>query len=274
MRGLVECNTDLFESATIDRFIGHFQHLLTGIVTDPAQPVQQAPLLTKAERQQLLVEWNATQTRHPSETCVHQMFEAQVERTPDAVAVICGSVQVTYRALNRRANQLAHHLRALGVGLDVLVGLCVDRSLEMVVGLLAILKAGGAYVPLDPAYPQERLTFMLADAHVSVLLTQSSLGARLQPPAGTPTLDLDGIADRLRTESDDNPGSGVGSENLLYVIYTSGSTGRPKGMAMRHQSLTNLVGWQLDQTGVSPQARTLQFTPISFDVSCQEMFTT
>ncbi|ETX03398.1 MAG: hypothetical protein ETSY1_00110 [Candidatus Entotheonella factor] len=274
LRGLVEYNTDLFERATICRMIGHFQQLLHGILDNPDQAVRQLPLLTEAERLQLLVEWNDTETLDSSDLCLHHMFEQQVARTPDAIAVVFEQHQLTYRELNRRANRLAHHLLALGVGPDVLVGLYVERSLEMVVGLLAILKAGGAYVPLDPAYPEERLSYMLADARVQVLLTQEGLCSGLSVPAETITLAPDAMAERLSQQSRENPSSSAGPQNLLYVIYTSGSTGRPKGVAMRHQPLANLVRWQLAQANGASPARTLQFTPLSFDVSCQEIFTT
>ena len=156
-------NTDLFDAGTIERWMGHFQTLLEGIVSDPEQPISDLPLLTERERQKLLVEWNDTQTDYPRGQCIHQLIEAQVERTPDAVAVVFEDEQLTYRELDRRANQLAHHLRGLGVGPEVLVGICVERSLEIVVGLLGILKAGGAYVPLDPEYPKDRIAFMLED---------------------------------------------------------------------------------------------------------------
>ncbi|ETX03426.1 MAG: hypothetical protein ETSY1_00015, partial [Candidatus Entotheonella factor] len=272
--GLVEYNTDLFEAATIDRFICHFRQLLIGIVSDPNQPVKHVPLLTEAERRQLLAEWNATQCDYPSGQCVHQLFEAQVERTPEAVAVVFGQTQWRYRELNQQANQLAHRLQALGVGPDVLVGVCLERSPQMAMSILAILKAGGAYVPLDPAYPQDRLRFMLDHAQVQVLLTQASLRAWLTPPANTVTLILDDPEIDLAAESQDNLSSGVTPDHLLYVIYTSGSTGRPKGVAMRHQPLTNLVWWQQTRTPMAEGARTLQFTPVSFDVSCQELFST
>ena len=173
--GFFEYNTDLFESSTIERMIGHFKTLLEGIVADPEQPISTLPLLTEAERHQLLVEWNDTAADYPKDSCIHELFEAQVERTPDAIAVQFEGKQLTYRELNSRANQLAHYLQGLGVGPEKFVGICVERSLEMVIGLLGILKAGGAYVPLDPAYPSERLAFMLEDSQVSVLLTQESL---------------------------------------------------------------------------------------------------
>ncbi|MEG5056162.1 condensation domain-containing protein, partial [Microcoleus sp. B13-B6] len=167
-----EYNTDLFYAATIVRMAGHFQTLLEGIVANVEQPIGQLPLLTETERHQLLVEWNNTQTDYSNQTCIHQLFEAQAKQTPNAVAVVFENEQLTYQQLNCRANQLAHHLQKLGVEPEMLVGICVERSLEMMVGLLGILKAGAAYLPLDPAYPKERLTFMLEDAQVPVLLTQ------------------------------------------------------------------------------------------------------
>ena len=159
LKAEIEYNPDLFESATITRILGHFQTLLAGIVANPDQAISELPLLTEAEKHQLLIEWNDTKTDYPQDKCIHQLFEAQVEKTPDAIAVVFEDQQLTYRELNRRANQLAHYLQKLGVGPEVLVGICVERSIEMVVGLLGILKAGGAYVPLDPSYPRERLSF-------------------------------------------------------------------------------------------------------------------
>ena len=173
--GSFEYNTDLFDAATIERMTGHFSKLLEGIVANPDARLSELPLLTDTERHQLLVEWNNTNVDYPREACVHHLFEAQVERTPDAVAVVFEDQQLTYRELNARANQLAHYLKKQGVGPEVLVGICMERSLEMVIGLLAILKAGGAYVPLDPEYPQERLEFMIRDTGIRLLLTQHRL---------------------------------------------------------------------------------------------------
>src|SRR5439155_10464038 len=170
--GYVEYSTDLFDRSTIERMIGHFQVLLEGVVTDPDQSISTLPLLREAERHQLLVEWNDTKADYPKDSCIQELFEAQVEKTPEVVAVEFEGRQLTYRELNDRANQLAHFLRRLGVGPEKLVGICVDRSLEMLVGLLGILKAGGVYVPLEPAYPRERLDFMIRDAQVSVIVTQ------------------------------------------------------------------------------------------------------
>ena len=184
LRATVEYNTDLFDAATITRLLGHFQTLLEGIVADPEQRLSALPLLPVAERQQLLVAWNNTRGGEPQGQCLHQLFEAQVEQTPEAVAVVYEGQELTYRELNRQANQLAHHLQSLGVGPEVLVGLYSERSLEMVIGLLAILKAGGAYVPLDPTYPKDRLAFMLEDARVAVLLTRERLVSELPRAPG------------------------------------------------------------------------------------------
>ncbi|PSB02088.1 non-ribosomal peptide synthetase [Merismopedia glauca] len=271
--GKWEYNTDLFDSETIERMSGHFQSLLEGIVAHPEQPISELPLLTAPEKQQLLVEWNQTDAEYPQDKCIHQLFEEQVKRTPDAVAVVFEQQQLTYRELNTRANQLAHYLRTLGVEPDVPVGICVERSLEMVVGLLGILKAGGAYVPLDPAYPQDRLSFMLENSQASVLLTSQNLVGEL-PEYDGKVLYLDADWDVIAQENQENLVSGVKPENLGYVIYTSGSTGMPKGVAMKQLALCNLIFWQQQNTTVSGLAKTLQFTPISFDVSFQEIFST
>ena len=179
LRASLEYNTDLFNLPTIERMLGHFEILLRGIVADPEQRLSDLPLLTQAERHQLVVKWNETDRDYPSGKCVHQLVEEQVERTPDARAVVCEDQELTYRELNQRANQIAHHLIQLGVGPEQLVGICMERSLEMVVSVLGILKAGGAYVPLDPEFPKDRLAFMLEDAQISVLLTQNRLAAKL-----------------------------------------------------------------------------------------------
>ena len=221
--GAWQYNTDLFDGSTIERMATHFQNLLSAIVANPHQAVGELPLLSAAERHQLLVEWNQTESAYPTQ-CIHQLFEQQVERTPDAVALVFEHQHLTYQQLNQRANQLAHHLQTLGVGPEVLVGICLERSLEMVVGLLGILKAGAAYLPLDPSYPQERLSFMLSDSQVPVLLTQEHLMASLPKQSAQVVLlnaDWGGIAQ----QSQENPSSGVTGKNLAYTIYTSGSTG-------------------------------------------------
>src|SRR5687767_8153710 len=218
-----------------------------------------------AERQRPLVEWNDTQT----DTCIHHLFEEQAERSPDTIAVVCGDEQLTYRELNQRANQLAHHLQTLGVGPEVLVGLCVERSLEMVVGLLGILKAGGAYLPLDPHYPPERLALMLTDAQPRVLLSQSHLLDRLPNTSATiVTLDKDLATDRPLT----NPTSTLQPDNLAYVIYTSGSTGRPKGVQIIHQALTNFLTSMQQRPGLTNQDVFLAVTTLSFDIAALEIY--
>ncbi|MGK3959181.1 non-ribosomal peptide synthase/polyketide synthase [Sorangium sp. So ce118] len=271
LRGALVYNTDLFDAATIERMAGHYQTLLEGLVAEPGRRVSELPLLTEAERQKLLVTWNATEAEYPRDACIHTLFEAQVEETPDAVALVFEGQQLTYRELNARANQLAHRLRRLGVGPDVLVGLCVERSLEMVVGLLGILKAGGAYVPLDPTYPRERLTFMLEDTGVPVLLTQERLAARL-PEHRAHVLALDTGWDCIAGERQDNPLSGAVPDNLAYVIYTSGSTGRPKGVMNTHTGILNRLSWMQKAYALTEHDRILQKTPFSFDVSVWEFF--
>ncbi|WP_416212277.1 non-ribosomal peptide synthase/polyketide synthase [Nostoc sp. DedSLP03] len=263
-----------FEDGTISRMLGHFVTMLEAIATNPVQRISQLPMLTESEQQQLLVDWNDTAVDYLQEKCICKLFEAQVERTPDAIAVVFENQQLTYYQLNSRANQLAHYLRSLGVKPDVLVGICVERSLEMVIGILGILKAGGAYVPLDPEYPQERLSFMLKDAAVSVLLTQQKLVEKLpQHQAHVVCLDTDWQL--IRQLSQENLISGVQENNLGYVIYTSGSTGQPKGVALTQLALCNLMLWQLQNSPMSPSGvKTLQFAPVSFDVSFQEMFST
>ena len=273
-RGLIaafEYNTDLFDAARIARMLGHFQNLLLGIVANPEAKLSDLPLLSEAEKHQLLVEWNDTQVDYPQDGCIHQLFEAQVEKTPDTVALIFGNQQLTYRELNNRANQLAHYLQHLGVKPEVLVGICMERSLEMVVGLLGILKAGGAYVPLDPTYPKERLAFMLEDARVPVLLTQDKF-ANVLPEHNAKVVCLDAEWQALAHQSQDNPISGIALENLAYVIYTSGSTGKPKGAMNTHQGLCNRLLWMQDAYRLTAADRVLQKTPFSFDVSVWEFF--
>ena len=243
--------------------------ILEGIVVNP-QRVPELPLLTAAQRQQLLAEWN-TQIDYPLDGCIHQLFEAQVERTPDAVAVVFDLQQVTYRELNCRANQLAHYLQALGVKPDVLVALCVDRSIEMVVGMLGILKAGGPYVPLDPAYPEERLKLMLSDSQPPVLLTQKRLVAGL-PESGTQVVCLDTDWGVISLESEENAVSYVTADNLAYVIYTSGSTGQPKGVMIPHRGICNQLYWRQTTFGLTEQDKVLQTISFSFDPSVWQIF--
>lgn len=266
-----EYNAELFESATIRRMLGHLQTLLENLIANPDQCVSSLPLLTKQERHQLLVEWNDTQRDFPEDKCVHQLFEAQVERTPQASAVVYEEQQLTYQKLNRKANQLAHYLRSLSVGPEMLVGICMERSVEMVVGLLGILKAGGAYVPLDPAYPGERLAFMLEDSQISVLLTQTGLVESL-PKHQAHVVYLDTQWQEIAQHSEENPNSAVTPDNLAYIIYTSGSTGKPKGVMIAHRGLCNLAHTQKEIFDVRSKSRILQFASVSFDASVWEIF--
>jgi amino acid adenylation domain-containing protein/non-ribosomal peptide synthase protein (TIGR01720 family) len=266
-------NTDLFDATTITRLLDHWETLLQAIVAGPAKPLSELSLLPAVERQRLVVEWNATRAPYPHDRCVHQLFEEQVERTPAAVAVIFEDRQLTYAELNMRANRLAHHLRTLAVGPEVLVGLCVERSLEMIVGLLGILKAGGAYVPLDPAYPPERLAFMLHDAGAPVLLTQRHLVGSLPGHPATKVY-LDGEKEPWAGASVDNPVCLTKPDNLAYVIYTSGSTSKPRGVLVPHRGVVNHNVDFVKRYGLQPSDRVLQFASLSFDTSAEEIFPT
>ncbi|MDZ7967791.1 MAG: amino acid adenylation domain-containing protein [Nostoc sp. DedSLP03] len=268
--GMWQYNADLFDAGTIERMSGHFVTLLSGIVANPQERIAQLPLLTAVEQQQLLVDWNNTWLDYPSDKCIHQLFEEQVERTPDAVAVVFENQQLTYHQLNCRANQLAHYLCSLGVKPDVLVGICVERSLEMVIGLLGILKAGGAYLPLDSEYPPERLNFMLEDAQVSLLLTQQRLVDQL-PPNQAKQVFLDEACSQIAQNNQHNLTTGVKAFHLANVIYTSGSTGRPKGVMVEHKGLCNLAQAQKTTFGLTCSSRVLQFASFSFDASISEI---
>jgi surfactin family lipopeptide synthetase C len=267
----IDYDCDRFDAATIGRILGHFQTLLENIVNHQEQKISELSLLTDAQRHQLMVEWNSTEVKYPQNKCIHELFEVQVERTPDAVAVVYEQQQLTYRELNTKANQLAHHLQTLGVRPEVLVGICVERSLEMLVGLLAILKAGGAYVPLDPAYPQERLAFMLEDSQVALLLTQKSLVNSL-PKHKVKVICLDSDWETIARQSPEKPLSAVTFENLAYVMYTSGSTGKPKGVMIEHKSLVNYTQTANVVYAFQPCDHILQFASISWDTSAEEMY--
>jgi len=270
LNGVWEYNTDLFDSGTIERLAGHFVNLLAGIVANPQAQISQLPLLTEVEQQQLLIEWNNTQVDYPEIKCIHQLFEEQVERTPDAVAVVFENQQLTYAELNGRANQLAHYLQKLGVKADTLVGICVERSLEMMVGLLGILKAGGAYLPLDPEYPQERLQFAIADAQLSLLLTQERLLNKL-PECQARLILLEQVKEEINQNSQDNLTGVVTANNLANLIYTSGSTGKPKGVMVEHRGLFNLAQAQIKTFNLDSDSRILQFASLNFDASIWEI---
>ena len=241
---LWEYNLGLLEGVTGQQLLGHYVAVLDAMVADDSQLLDRLPILPEAERRKVLYEWNETAVEYPKEKCIHELFEEQVERTPDAVAVVYEEQQLTYRELNSRANQLGHYLRELGVKPDSRVAICVERGLEMVVGLLAVLKAGGAYVPLDPGYPAERLRYMLEDSAPVVLLTQGDLQKLFSGISESlPVLDLTAIPAGWRQESEANldcAAIGVTARHLAYVIYTSGSTGMPKGVMVEHANVARL----------------------------------
>ena len=271
LRANLTYNVALFDESTIARMLRHFQTLLEGIVAEPDQRLSDLPLLTEAEQHQLLVGWNATRTDYPKEHCIHQLFEAQVERSPNAIAVVFEEQQLSYQELNIRANQLAHYLQRLGVKPEVLVGVCLERSLEMIVGLLAILKAGGAYVPIDPTYPQERIALIVQDAQLKVLLTQQHLIEHLPKHLTTPIL-LDTDWEAIARESSRNPISNSKANNLAYIIYTSGSTGQPKGVLVEHANVVRLLAATQFWYNFSQQDVWTLFHSIAFDFSVWEIW--
>ncbi len=268
--GFVEYSTELFERATIERVTGHFQTLLEGIVADPERSIAALPLLSEAERAQLLVEWNDGAAEFPKDSCIHELFEAQAVRTPERVALECAGEKLTYRELNSRANRLARELRTLGVAAEQLVGVMADRSMETVVALLAILKAGGAYLPLDPAYPEERLRFMLADSRAAVLLTQEKYAGRIADFIGKKVSieqllrDRSGAAANLKKQAR--------AENAMCVIYTSGSTGTPKGVVAPHRGVLNRFAWMWRRYPFGTGEKSCQKTSLSFVDSVWEIF--
>lgn len=276
--GSFKYNTDLFDAATIHRLVEHFKRLLAAISANPNQSLAAYPLVTDGERNQILTEWNSTETTYPK-ACIHQLFELQADKTPEAIAVvdlaggIAGMKNVSYHELNQRANQLARFLQKAGVRPEMIVGVCLDRSTELIVALLGILKAGGAYLPLDPAYPAERLNFMIRDAEVAVLITQENLADQL-PQEGLQLVRMDHDWGTIAKEPAENLEGGAGGENLAYVIYTSGSTGLPKGVLVEHQPLADHCRDMLAYYQTSPQDRVLQFASPNFDASLEQIFTT
>ncbi|WP_437982708.1 amino acid adenylation domain-containing protein [Sorangium sp. So ce117] len=270
-RGAWEYNTDLFDGATVARMTRHLLALLEGFVAAPEIRLADLPMMDAAERRQVLAGWNATERATPDERRVHELFEAQAERAPDAAAVIFDEERLSYRELNERANQVAHALRKRGVRPDVLVAIAAERSVELVVGLLGILKAGGAYVPIDPEYPADRIAFMLEDAGAPVLLSQRPVASRL-PARGAEVLCLDADRAEIDREPTGNLATPLSPDNLAYTIYTSGSTGRPKGAGNSHHGLLNRLQWMQERYGLTPDDRVLQKTPFSFDVSVWEFF--
>ncbi|MEO0869217.1 MAG: condensation domain-containing protein, partial [Cyanobacteria bacterium J06642_11] len=267
--GGFEYNCDLFKPETIQRMVQHFQIILASIVAAPDHPIAELPMLTETELRQQLVDWNTTNKPYRQESCFHYLFEEQVEKTPDAIALIyddgIAPQKLSYQDLNQRSNQLAHHLISLGVGPEKIVGICVDRSPEMIIAMMAVLKAGGAYLPLDPTYPPERLDYMLSDAQVAVLLTESKFAFDLS----TQRVNLD--TDWPQNQPDSNPEHIVGPDHLAYLIYTSGSTGKPKGVLIPHGGLVNLTEDKIRVCQVRPNDCILQFFSFSFDASIPEI---
>ncbi|MFL1555606.1 amino acid adenylation domain-containing protein [Pseudomonas sp. O11] len=262
---------DLFDAPSIARMAQHWISLLQAMVADGEQRIGELPMLAAEEQHVLIHAWNQTGEAYPTERGIHQLIEDQVQCTPDAPALVCGATTLTYAQLNARANQLAHALREQGVGPDVLVGVCVERSIEMVVGLLAVLKAGGAYVPLDPEYPQERLAYMIEDSGIALLLSQQRLLASL-PTENVQVIALDQAPGWLDGYSSESPAVAIQALNLAYVIYTSGSTGKPKGAGNSHRALVNRLCWMQQAYGLDASDAVLQKTPFSFDVSVWEFF--
>jgi amino acid adenylation domain-containing protein len=275
MQCFLEYSLDLFDDATARRFIEHFRALIEGIVRDPDRPVDELPILSSLERRRILVDWNATAADYPRTSCLHDLVVAQASRTPEAIAVEYEDERLTYGELERRSGVLARYLRALGVGPDVMVGVFLDRSPEMIVGLLGILRAGGAYLPLDPSFPPERLATMVSDARAPVILTQESLAARV-PAHDARQIVLDTGWERSAvdglTEGSEEPERRTGPDNLAYMIYTSGSTGRPKGVQIPHRAVVNFLTSMSREPGITSADRLLAVTTLSFDIAGLELY--
>lgn len=271
LEGFWEYDSDLFTAERITRMVGHFQTLLKGIVANPQQTIGELPLLTDPEKQQILVEWNQTQVPYRDHQCIHQLFEEQVAKNPDAVAVIYEQESLTYQQLNQKANQLAHYLQSLGIKTEELVGVCIERSPLIIIGILGILKAGAAYLPLDPSHPPNRLIYMVEDSGVSVVLTQEKLANTLQLE-NLQKVYLDQDWPIISQQSSDPPVSETQAKNLAYVIYTSGSTGQPKGVLIEHQSLINFTKSAIEKYEITAQDTVLQFASINFDAAAEEIY--
>ncbi len=268
--GELEYNSDLFDADSISRMLGHLKILLGDIAGHPDKSISELSILTPAEQEQILRDWNYTEADYPH-VCVHELFSAQVAKTPDAIAVIAGSQQLTYKELDEKANQLAHYLSSLGVGREVLVGICCDRSLPTIVALLAILKAGGAYIPLDPTFPQERLAYMLQDSQTSILLTQQHLLPNL-PPHHAQVICLDSNWESIAIQEINTSNSNIEPDNLMYTIYTSGSTGKPKGVQITHINVVNFLTAMQQELHLTHQDSLLSVTTLSFDIAVLEIF--
>lgn len=271
LSGVLKYSSDIFDRTTVERIIGHFEQLLAGIVENPDQPVSDLPLLTDSERQQLLVDWNQTVRDYAADTGVHQLFERQTAQTPAALAVIFGEQTLTYADLNIRANQLAHYLRERDVKPGTLVGVHVERGLNLMVALLGVLKAGAAYVPMDPAFPKERLGYMIEDAGMPVIISQANL-ARQLPPHTAEVVQIDHDWSQIQQQPTKNQDEITTGDDLAYVIFTSGSTGRPKGVQIEHHSLTNFLMTMLERPGLKSDDVMLNLTTLSFDIAALEIY--
>ncbi|WP_159100124.1 non-ribosomal peptide synthetase [Streptomyces lunaelactis] len=264
--------SELFDRATVERLAGHYTNLLGAVVADPARPVGELDLLSVPERERLLVTFNDTTVPYQDDITIHELFEQQVARTPEAIAILCEGTQLNYAELNARANHLAHHLIDRGIGVEDLVTVCVDRGPDMIVALLGVMKAGAAYVPLDPDYPAARLEFMLSDTRAPLVITQAHLADRLPGSAAQLLIDTDW--ETIATQRDTNPTPQAGPDNLAYIIYTSGSTGTPKGVMIQHRSMSNRLQEMRSRYGITDTDRVLQFASVTFDAAAEQIFPT
>jgi non-ribosomal peptide synthetase component F len=276
-RGLlttVEYSTDLFDSSTAVRLLSNYRTLLEGIIADPGQTISRLPLLTENERNQILVEWNATGVEYPRDRCIHELFASQARRNPEAIAAVFGEQRISYGELERRSEELAGHLRALGVSSGARAAICVEPSVEMIVGLLGILKAGAVYVPIDPEYPEERIAFMLAESETAVVLTHKRLAAQFSGKA-IKSVWLDGGWETIgRIEDVEPPRLVAGkSDDLAYVMFTSGSTGKPKGVCVPHRAVNRLVA-NCDYVRLGPEDVVAQVSNCCFDAATFEICAT
>jgi len=268
--GAVEYNSDLFDVATVERLIGHYERLLESIVHKPAQTIANLSILSEKEEAKLLLEWNDTAGAYAEDLCFHQLVEAQVERTPNAVALVYEDEALTYEEFNQKANQLAHYLQTLAIGAEMLVAIGMERSLEMMIALFAILKAGAAFLPLDPTYPKERLAFMLEDSEAVLLLTQERVRDQFASSA-THLIAVDSEWSKIEQQADHNPPCEITPDHLAYMIYTSGSTGKPKGVLIAHRGVCSMVEAEARQFDIGPGSRVLQFASLSFDACVFEI---
>ncbi|KAF9349301.1 hypothetical protein BGX34_001876, partial [Mortierella sp. NVP85] len=273
-------SSDLYNLDTIERHVGYLRSMLQAIVADVDLPVMSMTLLSQVERDLILGKWNETEQAYPSDLCIHHLFEQQVERTPQAIALVLNGQSLTYTELNGRANRLAHHLIELGVKPDGPVAICVERSFAMIVGVLAVLKAGGAYVPLDPSYPKERLAYILEDTAPTVALADSvgltTLGEasqHLQHQKESASMTMVDPNVHLLSSAENPKALGLTSRHLAYIVYTSGSTGKPKGVMIEHQGVVNFALSRINDYGLDASSRMLQFSSLNFDLSVMEMFT-